>query len=43
MATAQHACVIWYMQYANGVVHTYNIDGHTTKLLQKSGAKDSIG
>jgi len=43
MVAAPNACVIQYMQHANGVVHTYNIDGHTTKLLEKSGAKESCG
>jgi hypothetical protein len=43
MATILNACVIQYMQRANGVVHTYNIEGHTTKLLEISGAKESTG
>ena len=43
MATVLKACVMQYMQCANVVVHTYNIDGHMTKLLETSGAKESIG
>ena len=43
MATTLNACVIQYMQHANGVVHTYNIYECTTNLLEKSWEKERRG